>query len=130
MNWDFLATIRMRQNVKNAIWSFPHPKDCNDMLTKHMPKCQKHIFRRRLGEWVNPKRGMKNETLDLHKQKECYREKLLHYQVFKSCWRITITSWLQYWTFSTMVRLHDTLVRASHSQLVWYRLIILHCKIW
>ena len=69
VNWDFLARIRMRQNVKNAIWSFPHPKDCNDMLTKHMPKCQKHILRRRLGDSLKPKRRKTNEMLDLHRQK-------------------------------------------------------------
>ena len=81
MNWDFLARTRTKQNVKNVIWSFPHPKDCSDMLTKDTPKCQRHILRRRLGDEVNPQRGEKNETLDLHRQKECYRKKLLHCQV-------------------------------------------------
>jgi len=76
MHWDFLARSRTKQNVKNAIWSLPHPKDCNDMLTKRMQKCQKHILKRRLGDSPKPKRKMKNEMLDLHRQKECYQKKI------------------------------------------------------
>ena len=81
MHWDFLARSRTEQNVKNAIWSLPHPKGCNDMLTKHTLKCQRHILRRRHGDSPKPKRRKKNEMLDLHRQKECYWKILLHCQV-------------------------------------------------